>query len=187
MTQQEKIAALSQEIGQKQQELMQLRAASELEVVQDYTFKDRNGDDICLSTLFGDKQDLLVIHNMGEGCAYCTLWADGFVSLLPHIESRTSFVVVSPDAPEVQRAFAQSRGWSFTMVSAQASDFTKDMGFQTESHVLPGVTAFYKDDAGVIYRSNKDYFGPGDVYNAPWHLFSLLHGGEKDWQPKHRY
>lgn len=187
MTQQEKIAALSQEIGQKQQELMQLRADSEPEIVQDYIFKDNNGNDIALSTLFGDKQDLLIVHNMGKGCAYCTLWADGFVSLLPHIESRSAFVVVSPDLPEVQQAFAQSRGWSFTMVSARESAFTEDMGFQNETHVLPGVSAFYKDDAGVIYRSNKDYFGPGDVYNAPWHLFSLLREGVKDWQPKHSY
>ena len=40
-----------------------------------------------LLDLFGDRDTLLAIHNMGQGCRYCTLWADGFNGLLPHLES----------------------------------------------------------------------------------------------------
>ena len=33
---------------------------------------------------------LLMIHNMGEACRYCTLWADGFNGFLPHLEDALS-------------------------------------------------------------------------------------------------
>ena len=68
------------------------------------------GETVSLLELFRDKDDLLVIHNMGRSCVYCTMWADGLVSSLPHIEDRTAVVVVSPDPADMQREFAESRG-----------------------------------------------------------------------------
>ncbi len=44
--------------------------------------------------MFGDKKQLLLIHNMGQGCRYCTLWADGFNGFLKHLESVMSVVLV---------------------------------------------------------------------------------------------
>jgi peroxiredoxin len=37
-----------------------------------------------------------------------------------HLADRAAVVVVSPDPPEVQQRFAQSRGWKFPMVSHRA-------------------------------------------------------------------
>jgi predicted dithiol-disulfide oxidoreductase (DUF899 family) len=60
-----------------------------------------------LSDLFGEHEDLIVIHNMGVSCPYCTLWADGFNGLIRHLEDRAAFVMVSPDPPDIQKEFAK--------------------------------------------------------------------------------
>jgi predicted dithiol-disulfide oxidoreductase (DUF899 family) len=138
-----------------------------------------------LSDLFGDHADLLLIHNMGSTCAYCTLWADGFAGLLPHLEQRAAFVIVSPDEPALQRAFATSRGWPFTMVSSHGRDVARRLGFETDDgHVLPGVSALHRHLDGSLARTGKAVFGPGDDFCALWHLFDLLDGGAAGWEPR---
>jgi predicted dithiol-disulfide oxidoreductase (DUF899 family) len=143
--------------------------------VQDYVFKNREGQDVKLSELFGDKEDLVLIHNMGKSCSYCTMWADGFNGIFKHIQNRAGFALVSPDAHEVQRDFADSRGWKFPMFSGADSTFIKDMGYQTEKgDYWPGASAFHKDSNGNITRVSKTYFGPGDFYCSVWHFFDML-------------
>jgi predicted dithiol-disulfide oxidoreductase (DUF899 family) len=71
------------------------------------TTEDRNHTlttiegEVSLLDMFGVRDKLLLIHNMGQGCRYCTLWADGFNGFLPHLESIMSVVLVSKDPPEV--------------------------------------------------------------------------------------
>jgi len=143
--------------------------------VQDYVLKDRNNKEVKISELFGDKQDLVLIHNMGKSCSYCTMWADGFNGIFPHIEKRAAFVLVSPDAPEVQRDFADSRGWKFKMYSGKDSPFIRDMGYQTnKGDYWPGASAFRKDEDGKITRVSKTVFGPGDYFCSVWHFFDML-------------
>lgn len=191
---QQKIEALSKEIYDLKRQLSELRRKRPSEVVENYSFTNLQGNiignitsNITLSELFGTKQDLIVIHNMGKGCSYCTMWADGLESSLAHIQSKSAIAIASPDTPEVQKEFADSRNWSFQMVSTQNNSFTADMGFQAETHVMPGVSVFWKSDDGTIYRTNQDVFGPGDDFNPVWHLFDLLKGGSGDWQPQFSY
>ena len=40
-----------------------------------------------LSEPFAGHGRLLAIHNMGQRCRDCTLWADGVNGFLPHLES----------------------------------------------------------------------------------------------------
>jgi predicted dithiol-disulfide oxidoreductase (DUF899 family) len=80
------------------------------EQVNDYEFIDSGNKKINLSNLFGTKNDLFVVHNMGNSCPYCTMWADGFNGLLPHLEDRSTFVVSSPDDPFTQKEFTSQRG-----------------------------------------------------------------------------
>lgn len=182
------IQELQQQIEALKQRLSELRRQRPPEPIDDYQLLAQDGSIINLSELFGDKRDLLVIHNMGKGCNYCTLWADGFNGLVPHLESRASLVVISPDPPEIQRAFAASRGWTFTMASAAESSFISDLGYYTEKEgYWPGVSALYRQDDGSIVRTGKDFFGPGDDYSPPWRLFDLLAGGAGNWEPKLRY
>ncbi|MBI2675210.1 MAG: DUF899 family protein [Candidatus Aenigmarchaeota archaeon] len=155
--------------------------------VKDYQFRDWNNKTIGLSGLFGSKEELILIHNMGKSCSYCTMWADGFNGVLHHLEDRASFVVVSPDSPKVQKAFAKGRGWKFRMVSAEGSPFSREMGFESDDgEPCPGVSVFQKRGRNM-HRVSHDKFGPGDSYCLVWHLFSLLPEGSKDWEPKFEY
>jgi len=55
------------------------------QVVDDYILKDWENKDVRLSSLFGSNKDLILIHNMGRQCSYCTMWADGFNGVLDHM------------------------------------------------------------------------------------------------------
>ena len=89
--------------------------------MKNYLFDTLNGQTTLLE-LFADQDRLLVIHNMGQGCRYCTLWADGLNGFVPHIESGMALVLVSKDAPELQRRFANSRAWRFQLASHGGGD-----------------------------------------------------------------
>ncbi len=164
------------------------RGTGELEEVEDYTLTGSNGSKVRLSDLFEKKDNLILVHNMGRSCPYCTMWADGFNGVLDHMEDRAAFAVCSPDASSAQRKFASGRGWKFKMVSSKGSSFSKDMGFENkDGGAEPGVSVFHKNTDGRIFRVSKDEFGPGDEYCIVWHFFDLLPGGSKGWEPRFRY
>ena len=183
----ERIADLEKELLEKQQALAELRREMPPEPVKDYVLQTTSGP-AKLSKMFGDKPNLTLIHNMGKGCSYCTLWADGFNGEVDHLQDRAAFVVCSSDAPKVQAEFAASRGWRFPMVSSADTSFTADMGdMQGKSGPWPGVSTFRKNDDGSIARIAHCSLGPGDAFCGVWHLFNLLEGGPGDWQPKNSY
>lgn len=189
----EHIKSLFMEVAAAKRKLRDALKQSEPQRVKDYAF-DRvtatqtTPQRTSLSRLFGEKRDLLVVHNMGKGCRYCTLWADGLVSLYPHLVNRTAIAVSSPDDSATQAAFAAERKWPFNMVSIKGSDFARDLGFQMpDGGYYPGVSAFHKDDAGNIARVNAAPFGPGDDFCAVWPLFDLLKGGPGEWEPQYSY
>lgn len=187
----QRIADLSQEVMEKAKELNALKLELSPEpVAKDYAFQTRDGE-VRLSELFGEHRDLILVHNMGSKCPYCTLWADGFNGLLHHIESRAAYAVVSPDDPATQQAFAEGRGWRYRMLSNGDSGFTRDMGFQSEQDgktwYMPGYSTFRKQDDGSVVRVAFDHFGPGDVYCGVWHMFALLDGGAGEWGPRLSY
>ena len=169
-----------------QERLAELKRRLPPRPVEDHALAGWDGP-VRLSDLFSGKRDLVVIHNMGKGCAYCTLWADGFNGVLPHLESRAGFAVVSPDPPAVQREFAAGRGWRFRMASGEGSTFIQDMGFRGEKSWMPGVSTFWRDENGAIFRIAKASFGPGDPFAGIWHLFALLRDGAGDWKPRYTY
>jgi predicted dithiol-disulfide oxidoreductase (DUF899 family) len=182
----------SQRLGQYRAEIAGLRKKMrslqqeiEPQEVADYELATGAGT-VRLSELFGDKDSLFVIHNMGAGCPYCTLWADGFNGVLPHLENRATFVVASPDAPATQEKFKAGRGWRFRMVSHQGTSFAADMGYRGENGFLPGVSVFKRQN-GKMLRVGDTAFGPGDDYCSLWHFFDLLPEGSGDWRPRFAY
>src|SRR5215204_1578561 len=76
------IQRLTDQIEVLKRQLSGARRRRSGEAVADYALLDPDGSPTTLSALFGDGDDLIVIHNMGRGCVYCTLWADGFSSLV---------------------------------------------------------------------------------------------------------
>jgi predicted dithiol-disulfide oxidoreductase (DUF899 family) len=182
------IDSLEQGLMENKKKLSELRRHLLRKEVEDYTFIKHDGSETKLSDLFEDQDELLLIHNMGKGCVYCTLWADGFNGVYQHLENRTPFVVVSPDDYKTQKDFAASRNWKFEMLSSHGTSFFKDMGFESENGgPMPGVSTFQKDTSGKIHRVAKASFGPGDDFCAVWHLLDLLPKGTNDWSPKYKY
>jgi predicted dithiol-disulfide oxidoreductase (DUF899 family) len=176
------------EMMKQKSRLAKLRKALPLLEVKDYELHDSSGKETSLSRLFGKKKELILVHNMGTSCPYCTLWADGFNGMLQHLENRAAFAVESPDSPKVQGRFRKSRGWKFQMVSSAGTLFRKDSGFETrEGDPQPGVTVFVKDAKGKLFRASSSYFGPGDNFCSLWDLFDLLPKGSDDWQARLKY
>ena len=185
------IDALQNEVDLAKQRLIEARKRRPKESIQEYIFKDVNGNEVRLSELFGEKDDLILVHNMGTGCRHCTMWADGFTGLVPHLEDRAAFVVCSPDKPDVQKKFAEKRNWNFRMISAVENSFIKDMGFWEEGGPYPGpwrgVSTFHRDYDGKIYRVAKTHFSPSDDFCPVWPFLDMLESGTNGWEPKYSY
>ena len=185
----EEIITLQKQLYETRQKLAEARRNTPPESVGEYTFKSADGSSVTLSDLFRDKSELIVIHNMGKSCVYCTLWADGFNGVAAHLADRAAFVVISPDDHATQQEFAQSRGWTFDMASCQDNTFAKDMGFESApGQFEPGVSTFpRRSEDGAIVRTGHDNLGPGDDFCSVWHLFDLLPTGANGWSPKYTY
>jgi predicted dithiol-disulfide oxidoreductase (DUF899 family) len=167
-------------------EMRRIQDGIEPQAVEDYRFSTSDGE-VRLSDLFSGKPDLIVIHNMGASCPYCTMWADGFNGVYDHLANRAAFVVSSPDSPAAQKRFAQTRGWRFPMVSHQNTSFAQDMGYRgQEGGWMPGISVFRRE-AGRVMRVSDTGMEPGDAFCGVWHFFDLLPGGSAGWQPKFKY
>ncbi len=180
-----KLAGYRREIAALREKMRAAQKEAEPEEVEDYRFQSIDGP-VRLSELFGSKEYLFVVHNMGVGCPNCTMWADGFNGVLPHLENRAAFVVSSPDDPGTQRDFAAARGWRFRMVSHRGTSFAADMGYRGDSGWLPGVSVFRR--AGErISRVSDAPFDEGDDFCTVWHFLDLLPEGAAGWRAKFDY
>ena len=181
-----KLAEFRNEIAAIRKKMRAAQADAEPEEVADYQLATLQGT-VRLSELFAGKTDLIVIHNMGTTCPNCTLWADGLNGIYHHLADRAAVVVASPDPPEVQQRFAESRGWTFPMVSHQGTSFAEDMGYRSKSGGwLPGISVLKRDGKRILRVSDAS-FEPGDDFCALWHILDLLPGGAGDWAPKFSY
>ncbi|CAN7210476.1 thioredoxin family protein [Rhizobium rhizogenes] len=144
-----------------------------------------------LADLFDGRSQLLIYHFMlgpdwEAGCPGCSFLADHFDGALPHLNHHdVSLVAVSRAPLEKVEAYKTRMGWKFPWVSSFANDFnfdyhvsfTKDQlagekvfyNFtamdSSEGHdELPGLSAFYKDEAGDIFHTYSSYArGPEEL------------------------
>lgn len=179
------IRDIEQKIHTLMERLAKLQQSNRGNEVINYSFSTIE-DEINLLDLFGEKDKLLLIHNMGQGCRYCTLWADGFNGFLPHLESTISVVLVSKDAPQLQRKFANSRGWRFRLASHEGGEYIQEQSVMKDSNNMPGAVV-YERDGDKIYRKNDCVFGPGDIYCSMWSLLGLAGLNETSWTPQFSY
>ena len=182
----ERLREVRGRIAELRNELREVQSKIEPAEVQDYRLTAADGKPIQLSELFGDREHLFVVHNMGRSCSYGTMWADGFNGVIDHLENRAAFVVSTPDSPETQRKFAESRGWSFRMVSHEGTSFASDLGYRRDESWWPGVSVFQRDGDRIVRVSDTE-FGPGDDFCSVWPLLELLPEGPEGWQPKFKY
>lgn len=179
----EEIDLLEKEILEKKAKLTKLKRTLPEEEVENYTFLNAEGNTVTLMDLFGDHDELIIVHNMGQSCSYCTMWADGFNGVYHHIVRKAPFYLSTPDEPMIQKDFAASRGWKFPMISTKENRFKRDLGFEKEGYNYPGVSTFRKDKNGTMYHVAKSPFGPGDDFCSVWPLLDLLPSGSKNYQP----
>ena len=188
----QRIAQLEAQLRETRQELVGLLRLDPPEPVEDALFAVEGGE-LRLSELFGSHDVLILAHNMGKQCPWCTLWMDGFQGLLPHLAQRAAFAVCSPDAPVEQAAFAAARGWAVRMVQDASGDFTRAMGYRVPSEdgegeaLWPGYSVFHKAADGALTRTAHDFWGPGDPYCGLWHFLDLLPNGPEGWMPQLAY
>ena len=179
---------LELEIMEKAQQLAALRkeeAAKAQTPVTDYVFDTLEGQ-VTLHDLFAGRERLLMIHNMGQGCRYCTLWADGINGIIDHLEDALCVVLVSKDPPETQRRMAMNRGWKFRTVSHGGGAYMEEQCAMGEYANYPGAATYEMRD-GKIYKTAKTAFGPGDLYSPMWHFLALAGIAHSDWTPQFRY
>jgi len=182
----EKIHELEMKLYEQTLALNELRKQASLVEVPNYDFATQAGTTSLLD-LFGDKDKLLAIHNMGQACRYCTLWGDGFNGLVDHLESAMSVVLVSKDDPATQRKFANSRGWRFRLASHGGGNYITEQSAQEGASNMPGAVVYERQGDKIFRRGASSVFGPGDLYSPMWNLLGLAGLTETDWMPQFRY
>lgn len=181
----EDIQKLEMEIFELTKKLKQLRGESTPQEVSNYSFDTLTGT-ATLRDLFGDKSRLLAIHNMGQGCRYCTLWGDGINGFVPHLESTVAVVLLSKDSPAVQQRFANSRQWRMRMASHGGGVYMQEQIAQEGMDNMPGIASYELRD-NKIYRTGGAMFGPGDLYCSIWNFLALAGYDESSWTPQFNY
>jgi predicted dithiol-disulfide oxidoreductase (DUF899 family) len=173
------------ELFELTQKVNQLRKDTKPTPVKNYTFKTQEGETTLLQ-LFGDKEILFLIHNMGQGCRYCTLWADGMNGFVSHLESQFALALVSKDDPKLQRQFANSRGWRFKMASHGGGEYIKEQTVSPEGPNMPGLVCYIRK-GDQIFKKNSAIFGPGDEFCTQWNILSLAGISSEGWTPQFNY
>jgi len=181
----DEISRIEKQLYELTIKLNELRKTHSGDEVENYTFSTLDGN-VTLLDLFGDSDRLLMIHNMGQGCRYCTLWADGFNGFLPHLESVMAVVLVSKDPPDVQRTFANSRNWRFRLASHGGGQYIQEQTVMQGENNTPGAVV-YEREGSRIRRKNAAVFGPGDLYCSIWNLLGMAGLSATEWTPQYNY
>jgi predicted dithiol-disulfide oxidoreductase (DUF899 family) len=155
-----------------------------------------------LSGLFEEpQQPLMLMHFMygkkqTKPCPMCTMWADGYDGVVPHLAQKMSFAVLIAGDVGAFRAFARERGWrNLRVLSAGESTIKTDLGFEdADGAQEPGVSVFTLGPNGQTYHfySGGAMFGDGqfrgmDLLSPVWHFLDLTPQGRGDWLPSLTY
>src|SRR5262245_4297565 len=169
-----------------------------------YRFDGPDGE-VTLAELFEDRRQLLVQHFMlgpgwEQGCPSCSFMADHTDGMNVHLAQRDITLVAISRAPlaEIER-FRRRMGWQFKWVSSHGSDFNYDFhvsftpeeeargevhyNYDTqpfESEELPGVSVFYKDDAGEVFHTYSTYRRGVEVMMGAYNLMDLTPKGRDE-------
>lgn len=150
---------------------------------KDYVFDTETGRKP-LSELFDGRSQLMVYHFMfgpewEAGCPGCSFLADHLDGTLPHLNNHDVTLIAASRAPlEKITTYKRRMGWRFPWVSSFESDFNFDfrVSFSPEdlaggtvnygyvdipvaqaNDELPGLSAFYRDEAGQVFHTYSTY------------------------------
>jgi predicted dithiol-disulfide oxidoreductase (DUF899 family) len=168
-----------------------------------YTF-DASVGTRTLADLFEGRHQLMVQHFMlgpgwEQGCPSCSFMADHTDGMNVHLAHRDVTFVAISRAPlaEVER-FRRRMGWQFNWVSSFGSDFNHDFHVsftpqEAKGHVyynydtqpfeceeLPGISVFYKDDAGDVFHTYSTYRRGVEAMMGTYNLLDLTPKGRDE-------
>jgi predicted dithiol-disulfide oxidoreductase (DUF899 family) len=152
-----------------------------------YVFDTEEGTK-SLAELFGGRSQLLVYHFMfgvgfrltdeRQGCTGCSLVADHFDSVIPHLNGRDVTLVCASIAPLHQlQEYKRQMGWRFPWVSSLGSDFNYDFGVAfTEEQQRNGADYNFRHvDKPAPQREGMSAFALQD--GAVHHTYSTYNRG----------
>src|SRR5262245_34414620 len=158
-----------------------------------------------LAELFDGRGQLIVQHFMlgpgwEQGCPSCSYMADHTDGMIIHLEHRDVTFVAIPRAPLADIEKLRRRmGWKFKWVSSHRSDFNFDFGvsFTAEEKKkdevtynyakqpyewdeLPGISVFYKDEAGSVFHTYSTYRRGVEAMMGTYNLLDLTPKGRDE-------
>ena len=180
------------------------RALPWARIDKDYVFDAPEGRR-ALADLFEGRRQLLVQHFMfgpgwEQGCQSCSFMADHLGGMAVHLAQRDVALLVVSRAPlaDIER-FRARMGWQFKWVSSSGNDFNRDfrVSFSPEeratgkvdynfgptafpSEEAPGISVFYKDDAGTLYRTYSTYGRGVEAMMGTYDLLDLTPKGRDE-------
>ncbi len=188
---------------QRDQVARERRALPWVRIEKDYVFEAPEGRRT-LADLFEGRRQLLVQHFMlapgwEQGCKSCSFMADHVDGMNVHLAHRDVTFVAISRAPlaEIER-FRKRMGWQFGWVSSFGSDFNYDFhvsftpdemasgevhynfGTWPPNEEYPGVSVFYKDDAGAVFRTYSTYGRGVEVMMGTYNMLDLTPEGRDE-------
>jgi len=158
-----------------------------------------------LSELFDGRSQLVIYHFMfgpdwQAGCPHCSHWADNFNSIIVHLNQRDVTMIAVSRAPLVKlEAYKKRMGWTFKWVSSLETDFNFDFHVSftpqevaakdamynftrqnPDASEREGVSVFFKDERGDIFRTYSTYARGIDMLNTDYNYLDLVPKGRDE-------
>lgn len=155
-----------------------------------------------LSELFEDPEKPLVLLHFMFGkaqespCPMCTLWADGYDGIVPHLEERMNFAVLVAGDVATFRAYGRERGWrNLRILSSANATLKRDLGLEeADGSQWPGISVFERGPDGRVRhfysggaRLSEEHFRGMDLLSPLWNFLDLTPAGRGDFMPKKSY
>jgi predicted dithiol-disulfide oxidoreductase (DUF899 family) len=185
------------------------RALPWVKVEKNYAFEGPRGKET-LADLFDGRSQLVIKHFMlgpgwKEGCVGCSFGADNVEGSLVHLMHHDVSYVAISRAPYAEiEAYRKRMGWRFKWVSSHANDFNYDyhVSFTKEEMAkgkvyynygmidagieeLPGLSVFYKDEAGNIFHTYSAYARGTEALLTTYSILDLTPKGRNETGPHH--
>jgi predicted dithiol-disulfide oxidoreductase (DUF899 family) len=196
--------AAEKEFTHRRDELSRQRRELPWERVdKNYVFQGPNGPET-LADLFAGRSQLIIYHfmlgpNWEEGCKCCSYLADHFDATQIHLAHRdvTLAAVSRAPMPRIQ-AYQKRMAWRFHWVSSFGNDFNRDYGVHFTKEELagevnynygktrfgleeaPGLSVFYKNEAGEIFHSYSAYGRGLDAIVGTYQFLDLVPKGRDE-------
>jgi len=173
-------------------------------VEKGYRFTGPDGKET-LADLFAGRSQLIVYHFMfapdwDAGCPSCSFWADNFDPVIVHMNQRDVTMVAISRAPYPRLAAYRKRmGWKFKWLSSAGTTFNFDYGVSfTDAErkrgeafynfrkgdpgvaEREGVSVFYKDSGGKLFRTYSAYARGIDLLNTAYNYVDLVPKGRDE-------